>query len=532
MNKIIKWNKFEFKEIRMLFFLALAGLLSIFLNIKIPHTEVLIEGRWTFGFIGFALLKHKRYAVLLAAVLSLPLMSEIDFFIGFFGNLSYAFPCLILIRTVFHKFLKKLSPDWKFGLLWFIMILFCYQIFITPFIWIILAMMTEQPLLEQVLIAWKTQPYFVESLIVGSVSASVLVAVLSHQKMKEKQKKLVHLNRILLSIRNVNQLIVQENDAIDLIQKTYSELIKTVGFDQVLIILIDEKKEIETVLGCDEKDHELWQKMKSKQLPSCLQKALDSNELMIEDHQNRKNKICLCQSLRSSDRTFGLIRVCLNQKFMHDKMEIDLFQELISDLSFALSAIKKNELLKITQMRYQELFEKSRDGFVVVDKNGRIIDANSAYCEMLGFSLQELIEKEDFYEITPKKWRKWEREEIWENRLLKKGYSNVYEKEYIRKDGSIFPVELQSFSVLDKDGELLYLWGIARDITSRKNAEKEIKEYREHLEELVEARTKELQQKNLELKKFNNLFIGRELRIKELKDKVRKLEQLLENNKN
>lgn len=131
--------------------------------------------------------------------------------------------------------------------------------------------------------------------------------------------------------------------------------------------------------------------------------------------------------------------------------------------------------LRQSDRRYRELFENSRDGFVIVDSEGRFISANQAYCHMLGYSLDELKQKKDFYEITPEKWREWEREEIWEKRLLQDGYSGIYEKEYMRKDGTVFPVELQSYTVHREDGSIEYLWGIARDISDRKQTEDRIR---------------------------------------------------------
>lgn len=65
---------------------------------------------------------------------------------------------------------------------------------------------------------------------------------------------------------------------------------------------------------------------------------------------------------------------------------------------------------------------------------------------------------------------------------------------------------------------------VAIDITKRIESGKELKKHREHLEELVRERTVELKTQNAELERFNKLFIGREFRIKELRDKVKKLE--------
>lgn len=68
------------------------------------------------------------------------------------------------------------------------------------------------------------------------------------------------------------------------------------------------------------------------------------------------------------------------------------------------------------------------------------------------------------------------------------------------------------------------------EISERKQAEKELAKHQENLEELVRQRTKELEEQNRKLQDFNKLFINREFRIKELRDKLMKLEEELRNN--
>ena len=76
----------------------------------------------------------------------------------------------------------------------------------------------------------------------------------------------------------------------------------------------------------------------------------------------------------------------------------------------------------------------------------------------------------------------------------------------------------------NKDGEIVGTLSSGEDITARKRAEEEVRTLNEDLEIKVEERTENLNAANKELKRFNNLFVGRELRIKELKARVKELE--------
>ena len=75
------------------------------------------------------------------------------------------------------------------------------------------------------------------------------------------------------------------------------------------------------------------------------------------------------------------------------------------------------------------------------------------------------------------------------------------------------------------DNEIISVIGNIMDITESKNMETELAEYRSKLEELVKVRTETLEKKNAELEHFNELFVDREFRIKELRDRVKELEE-------
>jgi len=148
--------------------------------------------------------------------------------------------------------------------------------------------------------------------------------------------------------------------------------------------------------------------------------------------------------------------------------------------------------LRQSEGKYRKLHESMRDAFVIVDMDGRILEYNPAYQEMLGYSDDEL-RRLTYVDITPGKWHSFEARLVAE-RILPLGFSGLYQKEYRRKDGSFFPVELSAFLIRDDDGNPFSIWAIVRDITVQKQAELTMREWNQTLERRVAERTMDLQQ--------------------------------------
>lgn len=68
------------------------------------------------------------------------------------------------------------------------------------------------------------------------------------------------------------------------------------------------------------------------------------------------------------------------------------------------------------------------------------------------------------------------------------------------------------------------------ELRERQRAEEKILRLNEELEQRVRERTQELEQKNYELGQMNKVFVGRELRMIELKEKIKELEEKTKNN--
>jgi PAS domain S-box-containing protein len=122
--------------------------------------------------------------------------------------------------------------------------------------------------------------------------------------------------------------------------------------------------------------------------------------------------------------------------------------------------------------------------------DGNIKEFNSAYREMLGYSEAELMGV-TYFGLTPEKWHSMEAK-IVKEQVLVKGYSDVYEKEYRKKNGIIFPISLRTYLIKDAYGKPQGMWAFVRDISKRKEMEATLLKARDELEMRVQERTKEL----------------------------------------
>jgi PAS domain S-box-containing protein len=124
--------------------------------------------------------------------------------------------------------------------------------------------------------------------------------------------------------------------------------------------------------------------------------------------------------------------------------------------------------LRRAEARNRALIESLRDAYVVVAMDGTLRECNDHYCAMLGYSADELRALR-YQDLTPARWHAME-ERIVQEQILPRGYSDVYEKEYRRKDGTVFPVELRTVLSREPDAPPV-MWAIVRDITERKRTE-------------------------------------------------------------
>jgi|GEM_PF-222448 len=142
------------------------------------------------------------------------------------------------------------------------------------------------------------------------------------------------------------------------------------------------------------------------------------------------------------------------------------------------------EALRLSEKKYRELYQNLRDGSAVVNMEGKIVEFNEAFQKMLGYEKEEIY-KLTYEDITPKKWHPIE-DQVLRDQVFKKGYSDIYEKEYRKKDGTIFPVNLRTYLIQDENGTPIGMWAFVRDISEQKQAEESLRSERQRLASLAE----------------------------------------------
>lgn len=157
--------------------------------------------------------------------------------------------------------------------------------------------------------------------------------------------------------------------------------------------------------------------------------------------------------------------------------------------------------------------ENMTDGFVSLDKNWNCTYVNKIGGTIFGKKPEDLVGKHVWTEFA-------------------EGIDHPFYKNYHKAFETNEPINFEDYyqpwdkwfenRVIPSENGLSIFF---HDITERKKAELELQKHQEKLEELVKERTKEIEDKNKTLERMNKLFVGRELRMKELKNEIADLKK-------
>jgi len=131
---------------------------------------------------------------------------------------------------------------------------------------------------------------------------------------------------------------------------------------------------------------------------------------------------------------------------------------------------QSDQALRESEEKLRSLFEMSPLAIARNALDGRFIETNQAWVDMLGYTLDELNAL-SYWQLTPKDYDAQEAQQL--ESLHNTGRYGPYEKEYWHRDGWRIPVRLNGALIIGSDGQR-YIWSIVEDISERKRNEEDM----------------------------------------------------------
>ncbi|HEY3342392.1 MAG TPA: PAS domain S-box protein [Anaerolineae bacterium] len=159
--------------------------------------------------------------------------------------------------------------------------------------------------------------------------------------------------------------------------------------------------------------------------------------------------------------------------------EIDALKAAANTLGSALQQDLSARAIREREEQYRSIFENTTDGMLIIDIQGRLVEANPASCAMHGYTHDEFIKLSPRSIIQQDYWK------IFDDYMSKVYSGQEFSAQVmnVRKDGSTFYVEVRGAAITY--GGKPHVLGVVRDITERMQAY-------QVLEQRVTERTREL----------------------------------------
>ncbi len=324
---------------------------------------------------------------------------------------------------------------------------------------------------------------------------------LEQKKLREERKnaeaRIRHLNDVLRAIRNVDQVILHEQNPDQLLTETCKILVQTRGYRMVWIGMIEEGHKHVIPRACagygtDYLDDIFitWDENKTGLGPTGAAIRTGQPTVFRSISKDSRTmpwrKEALKRGFASSaaapivygERMFGALTVYATLPDAFDEEEVCLLKELACDLAFALKSIedeakrkKAEKALQESERRYRELADSLPQTVFETDDQSIILFTNFNMRSAFGYGQADISAGLSINKILLPNDSDKDQEHF---KMALNGRIMEWECMGRRKDGSTFPINIYC-SLIFREGKAAGIRGIAVDITDRKRLEEELR---------------------------------------------------------
>jgi PAS domain S-box-containing protein len=216
-----------------------------------------------------------------------------------------------------------------------------------------------------------------------------------------------------------------------------------------------------------------------------LDDALAQTPFSADAYISRKHaRSILCLPLVKQAKLIGVLYLENNlapQVFTPTR--ISVLELLASQAAISLENARLYNDLGEREARIRRLVDSNMIGIMIGDSRGRIIEANEAFLDLLGYGREDLVsDRIRWTKLTPAEWAAADQDAIAQMRAT--GSCKPFEKEYFRKDGSRVPVLVGgAFFEGKRDEGVVFVI----DMTERKRTEEALRESEERFRDYAET---------------------------------------------
>jgi PAS domain S-box-containing protein len=309
----------------------------------------------------------------------------------------------------------------------------------------------------------------------------------------------------LLPILEISKELISEMDPTRLAQRVLETVQHELGADQAALMLLDEDNQLLSTLatlGLDAEDMANLQHRARQRL--CETAVREKSPLLASrwdesGAMQRDSGYVVCVPLVLQDRVLGVLSASRPPDlppFRQD--DVGLLSILCDQVAVVLEngrlfeqtrqdyaeRMRAQEALSTSTEKVRAMFESVTAGITFIDSQGKIVEANGAFAELIGYESREALVGQSVLRLVIKGDRDRARETL--QTILETGHAQQAEFRVSTRDGRTLDVETSATMLRDEQGNTTGLVAITSDITERKRAEEMLRQHTERLEILHE----------------------------------------------